>query len=108
MSVILDCSHACIGLGAVAKTTCRVVSLSFNIHFVPGLDRYRLDISPRRLYQVVQHERNREDASNHLLLGVFSGHFVFRYEVAIGDHSTRLFTGSCRPEAIRRYLWSTL
>jgi hypothetical protein len=87
---------------------CCVVSLSFNIHFVPGPGRYRIGISPRRLYQVVQHEGNREDASNHLLPAVFSGHFVFLSEVVVDDHSTRLFTGSCRPEVIRRYLLSTL
>jgi hypothetical protein len=108
MSVILDCSHTCIGPGSVAEPMCCVVSLSFNIHFVPGPGRYRIGISPRRLYQVVQHEGNREDASNHLLPAVFSGHFVFLSEVVVDDHSTRLFTGSCRPEVIRRYLLSTL
>lgn len=105
----LACSHACIGLGAVAKTMCRVVSFTFNIHFVPGFGRYRLLISPHRLYLVVQHERDR-DAPNHLLPGVFPDHFVSRYEVAVNDHSTRLFTGSCqlRLVVIRRYLLLTL
>jgi hypothetical protein len=85
-----------------------VVSLSFNFHFVPGPGRYRIGISPRRLYPVVQHEGNREDASTHLLLEIFSDHFAFRYEVVVDDHSTRLFTGSCRLVVIRRYLLSNL
>ena len=85
--------------------SCRIFIIQH--HIAPGPVRYRLLISPRRLYQVVQHERNREDASNHHLPGVFSDHFVFRYEVVVDDHSTRFFTGSCRLVVAHLHLLST-
>ena len=85
--------------------SCRV--LFIQPHIVPGAVRYRLLISPRRLYQVVQHERNREDASNYLLPGFLLDHFVFLYGVVVDYHSTRLFTGSCRLEVAHLYLLST-
>jgi len=64
-------------LHVVEPTMFCVVCLSFIIHYVPGLDRYRLNISPRRFRRDVQHDLITKDASTHLLSGAFSDPFFF-------------------------------